>query len=38
MDKFYIETGRLIINEFDESMAQVVHENSLDDDNRRLIR
>jgi len=37
MDHLYIETERLIINEFDESMAQAVHENSLDDDNRRFV-
>ena len=33
MDHIYIETERLIITEFDECMAQAVHENSLDDDN-----
>lgn len=32
-----IETERLIIAEFDMSMAQSVHLNSLDDDNRRFI-
>ena len=36
MDHLYIETERLIITEFDEGMAQAVHENSLDDDNRRF--
>ena len=37
MDHLYIETERLIINEFDESMVQAVHENSLDYDNRRFV-
>ena len=37
MDNLYIETERLIISKFDESMAQFVHENSLDDDNRRFV-
>jgi len=37
VDHIYIETERLIINEFDEGMAQVVHENSLDDDNRWFV-
>lgn len=32
-----IETERLIIKEFDLSMAKVVHENSLDDDNRKFV-
>ena len=32
-----IETERLIIKEFDLSMAKAVHENSLDDDNRRFV-
>ena len=32
-----IETERLIITEFDMSMAQSVHLNSLDDDNRRFV-
>lgn len=32
-----IETERLIIAEFDMSMAQSVHLNSLDDDNRRFV-
>lgn len=32
-----IETERLIITEFDISMAKAVHENSLDEDNRRFV-
>ena len=32
-----IETERLIITEFDMSMAKSVHLNSLDDDNRRFV-
>jgi len=32
-----IETERLIITEFDLSMAEVVHKNSLDEDNRRFV-
>ena len=32
-----IETERLIITEFDMSMADSVHINSLDDDNRRFV-
>lgn len=32
-----IETDRLIIKKFDIDMAQVVHENSLDEDNRRFV-
>lgn len=32
-----IETERLIITEFKPEMAQVVHENSLDEDNRRFV-
>ena len=32
-----IETERLIITEFDISMAQSVHLNSLDEDNRRFV-
>ena len=32
-----IETDRLIITDFDKEMAQVVHENSLDEDNRRFV-
>lgn len=32
-----IETERLIITEFDLSMAESVHQNSLDEDNRRFV-
>lgn len=32
-----IETERLIITEFNKEMAQVVHENSLDEDNRKFV-
>lgn len=32
-----IETERLIIKEFDLSMAKAVHENSLDNDNRKFV-
>jgi len=32
-----IETDRLIITEFDLSMAESVHRNSLNDDNRRFV-
>lgn len=32
-----IETGRLIITEFTPDMARVLHENSLDEDNRRFV-
>lgn len=34
---FNIETERLIITEFTPDMAQAVHENSLDEDNRRFV-
>ena len=34
---FLIETGRLTITEFTPDMAQAVHENSLDEDNRRFV-
>ena len=34
---FYLETERLIITEFTPEMAQAVHENSLDEDNRRFV-
>ena len=34
---FKIETERLIITEFTPDMAQAVHENSLDEDNRRFV-
>lgn len=33
----FIETERLIIKEFEPDMAQAVHENSLDGDNRRFV-
>ena len=32
-----LETERLIITEFNTDMAQAVHENSLDEDNRRFV-
>ena len=32
-----IETGRLVITEFDRGMAESVHKNSLDADNRRFV-
>lgn len=32
-----IETERLIVTEFTADMAQAVHENSLDEDNRRFV-
>ncbi len=32
-----IETERLVITEFDLSMAEDVHKNSLDEDNRRFV-
>lgn len=34
---FLLETERLTITEFTPDMAQAVHENSLDDDNRRFV-
>ena len=34
---FYLETERLVITEFNPGMAQAVHENSLDEDNRRFV-
>lgn len=34
---FKIETPRLILCEFTPAMAQAVHENSLDEDNRRFV-
>lgn len=37
MKKMLIETDRLLISEFDESMIESVHLNSLDDDNRRFV-
>ncbi|MBR6186383.1 MAG: GNAT family N-acetyltransferase [Clostridia bacterium] len=36
-DKEKIETERLVIREFTHDMAQDVHENSLDEDNRRFV-
>ena len=32
-----LETDRLIVTEFAPDMAQTVHENSLDEDNRRFV-
>ena len=32
-----LETERLILTEFNTDMAQAVHENSLDEDNRRFV-
>ncbi len=32
-----IETARLMITDFTEDMAGIVHENSLDEDNRRFV-
>jgi [ribosomal protein S5]-alanine N-acetyltransferase len=37
MEKLKITTNRLIITEFDESMAVLVHLNSLDEDTRRFV-
>jgi hypothetical protein len=37
MENLRIETERLIITEFNESMIQCVHLNSLDEDNRRFV-
>jgi len=37
MEKLFIETDRLSITEFDESMVEYVHKNSLDEDNRRFV-
>ena len=34
---FFLETERLTITEFTPDMAQAVHENSLDEDNRRFV-
>ena len=34
---FTLETERLTITEFTPDMAQAVHENSLDEDNRRFV-
>lgn len=35
--KMLIKSDRLVITEFDESMIESVHLNSLDDDNRRFV-
>jgi len=37
MKKLFIETDRFVITEFDESMVESVHINSLDEDNRRFV-
>ncbi len=37
MENLKIVTDRLIITHFDESMAESVHINSLDEDNRRFV-
>ena len=37
MTNIILQTERLYIAEFDESMAESVHANSLDEDNRRFI-
>lgn len=37
MEKLKIVTDRLVITEFDETMAESVHHNSLDEDNRRFV-
>ena len=37
MSQLRIETARLLITEFDESMAECVHINSLDENTRRLV-
>jgi ribosomal-protein-alanine N-acetyltransferase len=37
MENLKIETDRLIITQFDEGMAESVHINSLDEDNRRFV-
>ena len=34
---FAIETDRLTITEFTQDMAEDVHKNSLDEDNRRFV-
>ena len=34
---FRLETPRLVITEFTPEMARIVHENSLDEDNRRFV-
>ena len=37
MERFFIETERLFITEFDEGMIESVHKNSLDEDIRRFV-
>ena len=37
MEKLLISTERLTITEFNKNMAQTLHENSLDEDNRRFV-
>jgi len=37
MEKLFINTERLTITELDETMIESVHENSLDEDNRRFV-
>jgi len=37
MDKFFIKTDRLVITEADESMAESIHKNSLDEDMRKFV-
>jgi len=37
MEKLCISTERLAIVEFNESMVQTLHKNSLDEDNRRFV-
>ena len=37
MEKFFVETERFVITEADESMAEAIHKNSLDEDNRRFV-
>ena len=37
MENFKIETDRLVITKFDESMIESVHLNSLDEDNRKFV-
>jgi len=37
MENFYLNTERLIITEFNESMIESVQENSIDEDTRRFV-
>jgi len=37
VEGFYLETERLVITEFNESMIESLQENSLDEDNRRFV-